>query len=260
MPNDTVAVCTDQRRYFKHKGNVHPATMKLDALFFFSSPFSCVKCSMNRNKTKNNADIFLSHLEQILWKPRGESEDDFFFSADSKFSKCFTLCLSLENGGQCYSFLHLWFFLSSLKLSEKKDLEEKTFVCVSFPQEKIFHQNVITVWFHTTIFFFVRWKKKKKVLERLSWHRVIKTGQKMDHEKNKAWREKLYLSVRSVPNLQKPWGTSEDFLFYWWSIFFSLYFFLLCLWSWELVKKKKGQKLMSHHTKETTSLCPSGLP
>lgn len=78
MPNDTVAVCTDQRRYFKHKSKVHPATLKLDARFFFFSSFSCVKCSMNRNKTKNNADIFLSDLEQILRKPREENEDDFF--------------------------------------------------------------------------------------------------------------------------------------------------------------------------------------
>ena len=184
----------------------------------------------------------------LIWKKfYGSPEEQvrmffFFFPADpfSTFSKCFTLlCLRLENQG-------LFSFFSETEC--KKELQEKTCVCGFFsPHENTFHQNFITVWFHIMILFFVSWKtktkKKKKDLERLSWHWVINTGQKMDHQKNKAWREKSCLSVRpgtnSMEALRDKWGFfsfSDD------PFSSACIFFFICVYKLRTGKRKQKKK------------------
>lgn len=159
MPNDTVAVCTDQRRYFKHKSKVHPATLKLDARFFFFSSFSCVKCSMNRNKTKNNADIFLSDLEQILRKPREENEDDFFCWPN--FLNVLLYVYDLKTGDNAILFYICDFFLSFLKLSEKKTYRRKHLFVFLFGKKIHFTRMLLPSGFILQ-FSFLSVEKKKK--------------------------------------------------------------------------------------------------
>ena len=142
-------------------------------------------------------------------------------------------------------------------------------LCFFFPPQKYISPEFYycLVSYYDFVFCQLKNKKKRKDLERLSWHWVINTGQKMDHQKNKAWREKSCLSVRPGTNameaLRDKWGFfsfSDD------PFSSACIFFFICVYKLRTGKRKqkkkerKGQKLMNHHTKEMFSLCPSGLP